>query len=76
MQRNLFDHLQIQLFPLWIAPREVEVSLTNGLDVHVDYEWEIEYWDWFNHKFKSVIKPMQELAQKYEDVRYVFGFDN
>lgn len=58
------------------APREVEVSLTNGLDVHVDYEWEIEYWDWFNHKFKSVIKPMQELAQKYEDVRYVFGFDN
>ena len=56
--------------------KEVEVSLTNGLDVHVDYEWEIEYWDWFNHKFKSVIKPMQELAQKYEDVRYVFGFDN
>jgi hypothetical protein len=55
----------------------IEVSLgKEDLEIYVDYEWEVEYWDWFLYKFNSVIKPMQELAQKYEDVRYVFGFDN
>jgi hypothetical protein len=55
----------------------IEVSLgKEGLEIYVDYEWEIEYWDRFLHKFNTVIKPMQELAKKYEDVRYVFGFDN
>jgi hypothetical protein len=55
----------------------IEVSLgKENLEIYVDYEWEVEYWDWFLYKFNSVIKPMQELAKKYEDVRYVFGFDN
>jgi len=55
----------------------IEVSLgKEDLEIYVDYEWEVEYWDWFLHKFNNVIKPMQELAKKYEDVRYVFGFDN
>jgi hypothetical protein len=62
---------------LFRSSESIEVSLgKEDLEIYVDYEWEVEYWDWFLYKFNSVIKPMQELAQKYEDVRYVFGFDN
>lgn len=46
------------------------------LDIHVNYSWEVKYSEWFDFKIKGVIEPMRKLKEKYEDVRYVFGFDN
>jgi len=44
--------------------------------VYVQYNWPVIYSQWFEHRIKDVIEPLRELSKKYEDVRYVFGFDN
>lgn len=56
--------------------KSVMVSLESGHNVHVNYFWKVKYSEWFDHKIKNIIEPMRELKKKYEDVRYVFGFDN
>jgi len=43
---------------------------------YVKYSWSIVYREWFEHKLNCYIPPMQKLAEKYEDVRIVFAFDN
>ena len=57
-------------------PESVMVSLESGHIINVNYNWSVLYREWFDHKIKNVIEPMRKLKEKYEDVRYVFGFDN
>lgn len=57
-------------------PKSQMVSLESGHNIHVDYTWTVLYSEWFEYKIQSVIEPMRKLKEEYEDVRYVFGFDN
>lgn len=52
------------------------VSLESGHNIWVLYKWTILYSDWFEYKIESIVKPMRTLRKEYEEVRYVFGFDN
>jgi len=52
------------------------VSLDSGHNINVSYDWPVEYRQWFEYKIQNVVEPMRKLKEKYEDVRYVFGFDN
>ena len=52
------------------------VSLESGHRIYVLYEWDVLYSEWFDWKIESIIEPMRKLKEEYEDVRYVFGFDN
>lgn len=58
-------------------PKVVDmVSLESGHNIHVLYTWKVLYSEWFDYKIEEVIEPMRKLKEEYEDVRYVFGFDN
>jgi hypothetical protein len=52
------------------------VSQKTNKRVYVNYRWEVEYREWFAHKIEDVVEGMRGLEEKYEDVRYVFAFDN
>ena len=52
------------------------VNLESGHQIYVIYTWEVLYSEWFDHKIEQVVEPLRKLKEKYEDVRYVFGFDN
>ena len=52
------------------------VNLESDYQIYVSYEWEILYSEWFDYKIKAVVEPLRKLKEEYEDVRYVFGFDN
>lgn len=54
----------------------VEISLDDNKGKYVFYIWEVNYKEWFQNKFEQWVTPMQQLKEKYEDVRVVFGFDN
>lgn len=45
-------------------------------NIYVEYTWEIAYDIWFKNQIEEVIKPLRTLAEKYEDARLVFAFDN
>jgi hypothetical protein len=51
-------------------------SLDEEIKLYVAYRWTVTYKEWFSYKIKEYIEPMRKLAEKYEDVRLVFGFDN
>jgi hypothetical protein len=57
-------------------PNTEIVSLETGHSIHVIYTWAVLYSEWFENSIKNVIEPMRKLKEEYEDVRYVFGFDN
>jgi hypothetical protein len=52
------------------------VSLESDHTINVAYEWDVVYSEWFKHKIESIVNPMRKLKEEFEDVRYVFGFDN
>jgi hypothetical protein len=54
----------------------VKLSLDCEYNIHVTYEWEVDYKEWFEYKIEEYVKPMMKLKEKYGDVRLVFGFDN
>lgn len=62
----------------WVG--EVEnvnlINLESEKEIYVVYEWDVLYSEWFDHKIKGIVEPLRKLKEKYEDVRYVFGFDN
>lgn len=62
----------------WVGDLEnvIHVNLESGHGIHVLYTWDVLYSEWFDYKIKGVIEPLRKLKEKYEDVRYVFGFDN
>lgn len=57
-------------------PKEHIVGPTSGHQIMVNYIWGILYSDWFKSNIEEVVEPMKKLKGKYEDVRFVFGFDN
>lgn len=57
-------------------PKVHLVSLESDYTINVAYKWTVLYSEWFDNKIAGVIEPMRKLRQEYEDVRYVFGFDN
>lgn len=57
-------------------PKVHIVNLESDYEIYVVYEWEVLYSEWFEHKIKDVVEPLKKLKEEYEDVRYVFGFDN
>lgn len=44
--------------------------------IYVGYEWAVTYREWFKHKIENTIEPLRKLAEKYDDARIVFSFDN
>jgi hypothetical protein len=63
------------IFSVEAEPEEIDPA-TDTHDIHVSYRWTVTYKEWFDYKIKEYIDPMRKLAEKYEDVRLVFGFDN
>lgn len=57
-------------------PEVKMVSLESGHQIYVGYTWEVLYSEWFEYKIKGVVEPLRKLKEEFEDVRYVFGFDN
>lgn len=58
-----------------------EIDYDNGTPaseytICVQYEWPVQYREWFKHEIENIVKPMRKLIEVYEDVRIVFAFDN
>jgi hypothetical protein len=51
-------------------------EIPEGQRTYVQYEWSVNYAQWFDYKIKNTIEPLRKLKEKYEDARIVFGFDN
>jgi hypothetical protein len=60
----------------WYNTEEESKPVSQWETIYVQYYWPVVYSEWFEHKIKTIIEPLKELAKKYEDVRYVFAFDN
>jgi len=45
-------------------------------DIHVQYNWTVLYREWFSDNIEDTVEPLRKLAEKYDDARIVFGFDN
>lgn len=60
------------------APKQVTIDSENmsQYKIYVIYQWHIKYSEWFSNCLKEYIDPMRKLAEKYEDVRWCFAFDN
>lgn len=59
----------------WLR-KDNETRPIEDWDINVEYSWSVMYSEWFENNIKNVIEPLRELAEVYEDVRFVFGFDN
>lgn len=62
-----------------ISEEEADKQLINktiNKQIYVNYHWPVLYREWFEGKIKNVVEPLRLLANKYEDVRLVFAFDN
>ena len=44
--------------------------------INVQYNWTVLYSEWFKYNIENTVQPLKELAEKYEDARIVFSFDN
>jgi hypothetical protein len=53
----------------------VEVKENGVWKLNTEEVFENQYY-YSPEKIKEYIDPMRKLAEKYEDVRLVFGFDN
>lgn len=54
----------------------IEGKKASELNVHVDYEWPVNYREWFAHKIERIVEPLRKLKETNEDARIVFTFDN
>jgi hypothetical protein len=59
----------------WLDKDEVTKPVDEW-DISVEYSWSVLYSEWFESNIKNIVKPLRELGELYEDVRFVFGFDN
>lgn len=55
---------------------EDETRPASEWSINVQYSWSVLYSEWFEHNIKDTIEPLKQLAEKYEDARMVFAFDN
>jgi hypothetical protein len=60
----------------WADETEGTTKHVDEWDVYVEYSWAIKYSEWFDNFIKNWVKPIEELGEKYEDVRVVMSFDS
>lgn len=54
----------------------IEGRKASELSVNVEYEWPVQYREWFAHKIEGIVEPLRKLKERNEDARIVFTFDN
>jgi hypothetical protein len=55
---------------------EPETRPIEDWNISVQYQWSVLYSEWFKNQIEGTIEPLRTLADKYEDARIVFSFDN